>query len=891
MDLLIEHFKGLNIQQGEDPDQKEVILIDQFIAENNQSYEFSQKEHTTLTEEILYKRLCNREWLQSSNSINLLKILQIIRLLSRDAKILKFLMHELKNILEILTEIIADSTSKITGQVGEEEGIKDIQEINTAISINIEIIRIFKRLNCPDIYEHRRVFTNVIDLISVNNSLLLKTLLDFILHFFQFIPDQMREFYISEFGQIYYIGKLLFVCEKYDESFKMSAINILTKLMNNQIISDNFRRIQGIGTLIQELKKAKSLNLKICILNCMYQLLQKTEIVYDFKVFGIVPILLNILKNGKNFMEVLLTIDILSLLIMDDDLSVKIINSGLLNVTKFLICCHPMRKKKLIFEDIKPEQLNEAIFELELRCFKLLRFLFSIEKNRKIFKLLFPTKLFTTFIDIGNYQKNYSKYKNLAEEFNLLKEDELLKIEKNLVEIDKDLAITNDSKAKTMTQFGSYTLVEMIGKGAFGTVYLVRKGGNKYALKQIPFSNVDLRDKDGKQQEEVKINENNLEEYFKEVKIYKTLKHPNIVTYYESFIEDDCLCIVMEFVEGFNLSELIKLQIEKQDHFSEKQIWKVVVNLSSVLKYLHYDKKIVHRDLNPANIMIDNEFNVKLADFGLAKTLNQSVNMLQSFVGTLMYSCPEIVQNRPYSEKADVWSFGCVLYELMMLKPPFQSGNPLMLAKKIVDLEYESITKANAPQYSQELIEIVSRCLTVEEKERPSILEILSSISSQLVQHIDLLKDKEQYMNQEIILLTRKMNQKKANDFSIFDNDKKKPLIKIEPSNLHKIEDDPISKFLSIIQKISYIANYSSLQKNNYKKFLVDLFYNKVILNKEENAHYTLKSEIQHILNLSKSNVQSLNIKFDINQKQHQNVSYENLYFYIEELYSSFQKQ
>lgn len=84
-------------------------------------------------------------------------------------------------------------------------------------------------------------------------------------------------------------------------------------------------------------------------------MLQKTEIVYDFKVFGIVPLLLNILKNGKNFMEVLLTNDILSLLVMDDDLSVKIINSGLQSVAKFLIGCHPLRKKKLMFEDIKPE--------------------------------------------------------------------------------------------------------------------------------------------------------------------------------------------------------------------------------------------------------------------------------------------------------------------------------------------------------------------------------------------------------------------------------------------------------------------------------------------------------------------------------------------------------
>ena len=127
------------------------------------------------------------------------------------------------------------------------------------------------------------------------------------------------------------------------------------------------------------------------------------------------------------------------------------------------------------------------------------------------------------------------------------------------------------------------------------------------------------------------------------MKIYKSLKHPNIVTYFESFLFKDSLCIVMELVEGFNLSELIKIQQEKSQPFQESQIWKILIDLCSVLRYLHTEKLIVHRDLNPANIMIDNNFSVKLADFGLAKTLTSSVNMMNSFVGTLIYSCPEIV--------------------------------------------------------------------------------------------------------------------------------------------------------------------------------------------------------------------------------------------------------
>ena len=193
--------------------------------------------------------------------------------------------------------------------------------------------------------------------------------------------------------------------------------------MEFNLIQDNFRRIKGLGTLISQLKRSNNnMNLKISILNCMYKLIQKSEIVYDFKVFGIVPLLQNILKEGKNFMEISLTINILSLLLFDQDLCLKIMDNGLSNITQFLIDCHPNNRHKLVFSDIKQELLSEAILELELHCFRLLRFLFSIEKNRKVFKLLFPPKVFGIFIDIGNYVKNYNKYRTLAEAFNKLPE-------------------------------------------------------------------------------------------------------------------------------------------------------------------------------------------------------------------------------------------------------------------------------------------------------------------------------------------------------------------------------------------------------------------------------------------------------------------------------------
>ena len=93
--------------------------------------------------------------------------------------------------------------------------------------------------------------------------------------------------------------------------------------------------------------------------------------------------------------------------------------------------------------------------------------------------------------------------------------------------------------------------------------------------------------------------------------------------------------------------------------------------------------RVVHRDIAPSNIMIEKQKYIKLADFGLAKQRGLQNSMMKSFVGTITYSCPEIVQSQPYTEKADIWSLGCVMYELMMRKPPWVAQNPLTMAKKV----------------------------------------------------------------------------------------------------------------------------------------------------------------------------------------------------------------
>lgn len=227
------------------------------------------------------------------------------------------------------------------------------------------------------------------------------------------------------------------------------------------------------------------------------------------------------------------------------------------------------------------------------------------------------------------------------------------------------------------------------------------------------------------------------------MRIYKELKHPNIVRFYESFVEEGYLYIVMEVIKGCNLAELIRNQNEKATFFEEDVIWKLLICLLSVLRYLHTDKQIIHRDLNPSNVMVDHKFNIKVTDFGLAKSIANQVSssqMSQSFVGTVAYSAPEIVQRQDYNEKADIWSLGCILHELMCLKPTFSGNNPLLLAKVIVNEEF---TSHLPEQYSEELRSFVKKCLTMDCSQRPTARELLKDIIDRVVTYSDDLKEKE----------------------------------------------------------------------------------------------------------------------------------------------------
>ena len=153
-----------------------------------------------------------------------------------------------------------------------------------------------------------------------------------------------------------------------------------------------------------------------------------------------------------------------------------------------------------------------------------------------------------------------------------------------------------------------------------------------------------------------------------------------------------------------------------------KKLMCFVLEIVSVLKYLHHDKQLIHKDLNPSNIMLTYDLSTKVTDFGLSHEVSSAVAKDKTFEGTLAYSSPEMVENTVLNEKADIWSLGCVVYELMSFSPCFSSGNPLSLAKAITTGDYKKL-KPDSPQNAKLCI-LVENSIQVDPSKRSSILEV-----------------------------------------------------------------------------------------------------------------------------------------------------------------------
>ena len=312
----------------------------------------------------------------------------------------------------------------------------------------------------------------------------------------------------------------------------------------------------------------------------------------------------------------------------------------------------------------------------------------------------------------------------------------------------------------------NFEILEKLGEGSYSTVYKVkRKIDNQiYALKKVKLSNLNEKEKTNS---------------LNEVRILASVKSKYVISYKEAFFDekDSTLGVVMEYADNGDLYKKILEYKQKKIYFEEIDIWKIFIQLVKGLKALH-DLQILHRDLKSANVFLFKDGHAKLGDLNVSKVAKRGLGYTQT--GTPYYASPEIWKDLPYDNKSDIWSLGCVLYEMITLHPPFRSKNMDELYKKVLSGDIGNLPE----KYSNDLYEVVLLMMKVNSNKRPNCNDILNNT---------FVKKRIEYF--------KSMNNSENNEDNL---------------NMDELEEQYLLKTIHIPKNLLFLSN--QLPKPNYKK-------------------------------------------------------------------------
>jgi len=254
-----------------------------------------------------------------------------------------------------------------------------------------------------------------------------------------------------------------------------------------------------------------------------------------------------------------------------------------------------------------------------------------------------------------------------------------------------------------------FEVIKPLGKGAFASVFQVKRkeDGNIYAMKKVNIATMSSKERDNA---------------LNEVRILASVQHNNIIGYKESFYDETTktLNIIMDFADEGDLDGKLKKHIQSRTNFPENEIWSFLIQILQGLRALH-NAKIMHRDLKSANIFLKQGI-IKLGDLNVSKIIKK-LGMDHTQTGTPYYASPEVWSDKPYDYKCDIWSIGCIIYELCALKPPFRANSLEDLFKAITRGKYDPIPSF----YSRELHMMIGILLQVNPKLRPDVTQLLNN--------------------------------------------------------------------------------------------------------------------------------------------------------------------
>ncbi|CAH0555505.1 unnamed protein product [Brassicogethes aeneus] len=244
-----------------------------------------------------------------------------------------------------------------------------------------------------------------------------------------------------------------------------------------------------------------------------------------------------------------------------------------------------------------------------------------------------------------------------------------------------------------------YNPISILGKGTFGTVHLCERIHNKQKI-VVKVINSDL---EGEQLRAAK----------NEVAILKSLSHPNIIQYFDNFTKGNTFYIVMEYATKGSLFDLISKS--RPNYFQPQFVMDLFCQILMGLEHIH-SKKVIHRDLKCENIFLtgvsDNV--IKIGDFGISKKI-LTTKKTQTIIGTCNYLAPEVCDGKPYDVKSDIWSLGCILYELCALEKMFEGT----LSNVVLSIANGKIKCVNTAFYGDEMQDLITMMLQVNPDHRP----------------------------------------------------------------------------------------------------------------------------------------------------------------------------